>query len=79
MIIDQHGLAQYRENGFFVQNDIFAPADLQQLVDSLDVFAKEPMPGHVKEKNSNVYRAFHGCHLYSQAYRELIRLSLIHI
>ena len=73
MNIDQRGLMQFRENGFFVQNDIFSPADLQQLVDCLGVFAKQPLPGHVKEKNSNVYRAFHGCHFYSQAYSDLVK------
>jgi len=73
MNIDQHSLAQFRENGFFVQSDIIAPAEMQQLVDCLGVFAKDSLPGHVKEKNSNVYRAFHGCHLYSQVYRDLAR------
>lgn len=73
MNIDQHALAQFRDNGFFVQSEVFAHAEIKQLVDCLDIFAKSALPGHVKEKNSDVYRAFHGCHLYSDVYSDLVR------
>ncbi len=73
MSIDANNIAAYRKNGFWVQPELLCAADTQALVDCLEDFAKNPQPGHVQEKNSTVYRAFHGCHFYSDVYDNLIR------
>jgi ectoine hydroxylase len=66
-------LDSYIKNGFLVQPELFSLAETQELVDALTLFEKAPKPGHVLEKNSTIYRAFHGCHLYDQTYDNLIR------
>lgn len=66
-------LASFKKNGFWVQPQVMPSVDIQKLVDCLQDFSLNPKPGHVREKESDVYRAFHGCHLYSETYSALIR------
>ncbi len=73
MQLNKHELDSYIENGFLVQPELLSSQEIQKLVDCLSDFSKSPQPGHVLEKNSTIYRAFHGCHLYSDIYDALIR------
>lgn len=73
MDISKSALDSYFKNGFLVQPELLSPQETQSLVDSLAEFSQSHQPGHVLEKNSTIYRAFHGCHLYSNTYDELIR------
>lgn len=66
-------LDSYVTNGFLVQPELFSAEETQKLVDCLTEFEKNPQPGHVLEKNSTIYRAYHGCHLYDETYDALIR------
>ncbi len=66
-------LDSYVTNGFLVQPELFSAEETQKLVDCLNEFEKNPQPGHVLEKNSTIYRAYHGCHLYDETYDALIR------
>lgn len=73
MKISKTDLDSYMTNGFLVQPELFSVEETQKLVDCLAEFEKHPQPGHVLEKNSTIYRAYHGCHLYDETYDALIR------
>ena len=73
MKISKTDLDSYMTNGFLVQPELFSVEETQKLVDCLAKFEKHPQPGHVLEKNSTIYRAYHGCHLYDETYDALIR------
>lgn len=73
MKISKADLDSYVTNGFLVQPELFSAEETQKLVACLTEFEKNPQPGHVLEKNSTIYRAYHGCHLYDETYDALIR------
>jgi ectoine hydroxylase len=73
MKISKNGLDSYRENGFLVQDSLVSTEETQELVGCLTEFEKQTLPGHIQEKGSSIYRAFHGCHLYDKTYDALIR------
>ncbi len=73
MKISKADLDSYVTHGFLVQPELFSAEETQKLVDCLTEFERHPQPGHVLEKNSTIYRAYHGCHLYDETYDALIR------
>ena len=72
-IINKNDLVEFKKNGFWVMPDLLPAVHIQEILDCVDDFAAHPKPGHVLEKNSDIYRAFHGCHLYSETFDALIR------
>jgi len=66
-------LASFHKDGFWVNHNLFGSEEIGDLVLCLEEFAASEKPGHVRERNSSTYRAFHGCHLYSEAFNILIR------
>jgi ectoine hydroxylase len=71
--IKTEDLVNFKKNGFLVQHELMSAAEIANLVHCVDAFALTEQPGHLLEQQTNVYRAFHGCHLYSDEFRTLIR------
>jgi len=66
-------LACFENDGFFIQHQLFPSSVIDKLLDCIESFALIDAPGHVRERNSKLYRAFHGCHLYSDEFNTLTR------
>lgn len=63
----------YSRDGFLVQHAALNQEAIDKLVACTLRFQSEPHPGHVLEKDGKTFRAFHGCHLYDETFRDLIR------
>jgi ectoine hydroxylase len=56
-----------------VQDQLFPDTLIERLVQCVDGFALVDAPGHVRERDTGVFRAFHGCHLYSAEFDAITR------
>ena len=73
MKLAAHEINAYKRDGYFVQDQALSQEATDVLLARTLSFQTEHHPGHVLEKDGKTYRAFHGCHLYDDAYNELIR------
>ncbi len=68
--------ARYAKEGYLILPAVLDAARLKRIDDRVEVLTREHHPGHVLEKHAQTYRAMHGCHLYDDTFRELIRLPM---
>lgn len=66
-------LSAYKRDGYLVQEQALSEDAAEILLARTLTFQADSHPGHVLEKDGKTYRAFHGCHLYDDAYNDLIR------
>lgn len=73
MKLAAHEINAYKRDGYLVQDQALSEEATDLLLARTMSFQAHTYPGHVLEKDGKTYRAFHGCHLYDDAYKELIR------
>jgi ectoine hydroxylase len=73
MKLTAHEITAYKRDGYLVQDQALSEEATDLLLARTMSFQAQTYPGHVLEKDGKTYRAFHGCHLYDDAYKELIR------
>jgi ectoine hydroxylase-related dioxygenase (phytanoyl-CoA dioxygenase family) len=73
MKLTDQQISEYEINGFLVQEKALNEESIEKLLFSTRAFQFQTHPGHVLEKDGKTFRAFHGCHLYDESYRDLIR------
>lgn len=66
-------ISAYKRDGYLVQEQALSEDAAEILLARTMTFQANSHPGHVLEKDGKTYRAFHGCHLYDDAYNDLIR------
>ena len=74
MKLADHELATFKRQGFLVQPETIAVSAVENLLNKIEDFNRQAMPGHVLERHGLCYRAFHGCHLYDADFAALTRL-----
>lgn len=72
MILTAQHIATYERDGYFVQHDALSQVEVEDLLACTLALHRQSHPGHVLEKDGKTHRAFHGCHLYDETYRDLI-------
>ncbi len=72
-MITNSDAARYAQDGFLILPAAVDEAGLKRISDRVEGLTRENHPGHVLEKHAQTYRAMHGCHLYDDTFRELIR------
>ena len=65
-------ISSFKELGYLSQDGLFDNQSIQYLNEALEKISNEIHPGHVLEDHGKSYRALHGCHLYDQAFHELV-------
>lgn len=65
-------IATFKELGYLSLANLFESNSIEYLNKALDKISSENHPGHVLEQHGKSYRALHGCHLYDQAFKELV-------
>ena len=73
MLLNSNALHAFDRDGYLTQENVLSDESVQHFLTKLTTFAQHVFPGHVREKNSTNYRAFHGCHLYDEDFAALIR------
>lgn len=73
MTLTAQQIVAYERDGYFVQHDALSQEAVEDLLACTLTFQTQSRPGHVLEKDGRTHRAFHGCHLYDDTYRALIR------
>jgi len=75
-VITDSDAARYAKEGYLILPAALDEARLTQIADRVEALSRDHHPGHVLEKHAQTYRAMHGCHLYDDTFRELIRWSM---
>lgn len=73
MQLTSSAITAFDYDGYLIQDNVLSESSVQHFLYKLTLFAQQSRPGHVLEKNSSNYRAFHGCHLYDNDFAALIR------
>ena len=68
--------ARYAKEGYLILPAALDESRLKRIADRVEALTRDHHPGHVLEKHSQTYRAMHGCHLYDDTFRELIRWKM---
>ena len=64
---------RYVKDGYLILPAAIDESRLCWISDKVDELTRVHHPGHVLEQHAQTYRAMHGCHLYDETFRELIR------
>jgi ectoine hydroxylase len=73
MKLAAHEMNAYKRDEYLVQDQALSEEATDLLLARTLSFQAHTYTAHVLEKDGKTYRAFHGCHLYDDAYKELIR------
>ncbi len=73
MLLSSTALNAFDRDGYLTQENALSEESVENILVKLSAFAQKSLPGHVREKNSSNFRAFHGCHLYDEDFAILIR------
>lgn len=69
--------SQYHEYGFVEHPGVLTESEISELNQAVDYISQKDYPGHVWENHGNTLRALHGCHLYNEAFANLIRKKVL--
>lgn len=75
-MITSADVASFAKEGYLILPAALDADRLNQITDRVDALTRDHHPGHVLEKHGQTIRAMHGCHLYDDTFRELIRLRM---
>lgn len=67
----------YRRNGWFLSPNLLDEAVLSRVTDRVEAICTQERPEVVYEKDSRVVRGVHGCHLFDDVCRRLVRLPAL--
>ncbi|WP_018680246.1 phytanoyl-CoA dioxygenase family protein [Actinokineospora enzanensis] len=70
-------VTRYERAGFFRAPDLLDPETLALLTARVEALGARPGPEVVHEKGTSAVRGIHGCHLYDDVCRRLVRLPAL--
>jgi ectoine hydroxylase-related dioxygenase (phytanoyl-CoA dioxygenase family) len=62
----------YNEVGLLVHNDVFSLSEIEHIKQMIDSYVQEGHNGIIFERDSEVIRGAHGCHLYDPFFTDLV-------
>jgi ectoine hydroxylase len=74
MMLSDQEVLDYETDGFVIRPGAMRDEDIGLLADRTRRLEGESHPGHVLESHGRSHRALHGCHLYDDCFKELVRL-----
>jgi ectoine hydroxylase len=69
--------AEYETAGYYRHVDSLGAENIGKIRDSVERISRETRPEVIFEKDTNVVRAVHGCHLFDETSAKLVRLPLL--
>jgi ectoine hydroxylase-related dioxygenase (phytanoyl-CoA dioxygenase family) len=74
MRLTEQQLREYEDTGFLLIHNYFSNDEITKMKGEAFTISEQDMPGKVREKNSGLVRALHGCHLSNEIFSRLTKL-----